>query len=71
MHFKQWLRKQRKRRDRVGDLARDVMADPVLQSGCPFTRSYLVENGASPEALDAYDAAHEEFDWERSLSPRS
>jgi len=64
--FVDWLRKQRRRRDAIGDLARDTRADPDWpppgKPGRSRYRGYLVQRGAIPAALAALDAAWDEWD---------
>lgn len=66
MEFTEWLRKQTRRRDVIGDLARDTRADPAWPPpGKPSRaryRGYLEAQGAIPEALDALDVAWGEWD---------
>ena len=69
MSFVDWLRKQTRRRDVIGDLARDTRADPAWPPpGKPSRsryRDHLVRQGAIPSALDALDAAWDEWDARR------
>lgn len=69
MSFVEWLRKQTRRRDPVGDLARDARADHSWPPQGKPSRSryhgYLVRQGAIPAALDALDVAWEEWDAQR------
>ncbi|MFA5883287.1 MAG: hypothetical protein WDA60_05515 [Acidimicrobiia bacterium] len=69
MTFTDWLRKQTRRRDAVGDLARDTRADlhwpPPGKPSRSRYRGYLVQLGAIPAALDALDLAWEEWDAQR------
>ncbi len=66
MEFADWLRKQTRRRDAIGDLARDTRRDvdwpPPGKPSRSRYRGYLVCQGAIPAVLDALDAAWEEWD---------
>jgi transcriptional regulator with XRE-family HTH domain/uncharacterized protein YozE (UPF0346 family) len=62
--FAHWLRKQVKRNDPIGDLARDAAQDrtfPIDTSGGPKLRSYMRSRGACAEAVDALDDALTEW----------
>jgi hypothetical protein len=67
--FVDWLRKQRRRRDAIGDLARDTRADdhwpPPGKPSRSRYRGYLVQQGAIPAALEALDDAWDEWDAAR------
>ena len=69
MNFVEWLARQTRRRDSVGDLARDTRLDPGWPPpGKPNRaklRVYLEVQGAIPEALAVLDAAWDEWDGER------
>jgi len=64
--FVEWLVQQARRRDAVGDLARDTRRDgdwpPPGKVSRSKLRAYLEARGAIPEALDALDVAWDE--WE-------
>lgn len=66
MSFVDWLRKQTRRRDVIGDLARDTRADPHWPPpGKPSRsryRGYLAQQDAIPGVLDALDVAWDEWD---------
>lgn len=61
--FQSWLATQGDRDDPVGDLARDVRADPDWPGfdDLPVLRGYLRNGGAAPEALDALARAFGEW----------
>jgi hypothetical protein len=69
MLFVEWLAQQTRRRDAIGDLARDTRRDgdwpPPGKVSRSKLRSYLEARGAIPEALDALDAAWDEWDADR------
>ena len=69
MTFLEWLTRQTWRRDPVGDLARDTRKDPTWPPPGKLNRArlrvHLEAQGAIPGALDALDAAWEEWDRER------
>ena len=69
MTFLDWLSGQTRRRDVVGDLARDTRADrdwpPPGKVSRAKLRAYLEARGAIPEAVAALDAAWDEWDRER------
>ena len=66
MTFVEWLARQTRRRDAVGDLARDTRSDPGWPPPGKPTRSrlraHLEQQGAIPAALAALDAAWDEWD---------
>ena len=62
--FWYWLKKQKKRQDPVGDLSRDLMADPELgggDHGCGVLAKYLKDRGVGGEVFDALDTAWREY----------
>jgi hypothetical protein len=67
--FTEWLRKQTRRRDAIGDFARDTRADagwpPPGKPSRARYRTYLEAQGAIPEVLDALDASWEAWGAER------
>jgi uncharacterized protein YozE (UPF0346 family) len=69
MEFVEWLARQARRRDAIGDLARDTRRDadwpPPGKISRAKLRAYLETRGAIPEALDALDAAWDEWDAAR------
>lgn len=69
MEFTDWLRKQTRRRDVIGELARDTRADhswpPPGKPSRSRYRAYLTRQGAIRDVLDALDAAWEAWDAER------
>jgi YozE SAM-like protein len=69
MEFVEWLARQARRRDAIGDLARDTRRDgdwpPPGKISRAKLRAYLEARGAIPEALDALDAAWDEWDAAR------
>ena len=69
MTFVEWLARQTRRRDAVGDLARDARSDPDWPpAGKPSRaklRAHLEAQGAIPAALAALDVAWDEWDGER------
>jgi hypothetical protein len=69
MEFVEWLARQGRRRDAIGDLARDTRRDgdwpPPGKISRSKLRAYLEARGAIPEALDALDAAWDEWDAHR------
>ena len=69
MTFVEWLAQQTRRRDSIGDLARDTRRDgdwpPPGKLSRSKLRAYLEARGAIPEALDVLDAAWDEWDAER------
>ena len=69
MTFVEWLAQQTRRRDSIGDLARDTRRDrdwpPPGKLSRSTLRAYLEARGAIPEALDVLDAAWDEWDAER------
>jgi hypothetical protein len=66
MEFVEWLARQTRRRDAIGDLARDTRRDddwpPPGKVSRSKLRAYLEARGAIPEALDALDAGWDEWD---------
>lgn len=66
MTFRGWLRSQRKRDDRVGDLARDVAADGKCWTGrsaLSLLRHMRDEHDASYDAIRTHWIAYRE--WKR------
>ena len=68
--FRQWLLKQSKREDKVGDIARDVQADPNFPHGRLTTkaktikktcREYLESHYTSDAVQGALSAAIDEY----------
>lgn len=64
MTFQTWLVKQVDRDDPIGDLARDVDADPYAPGGFYPLRAYIRSIGC-PKACDALGAAIREWRRER------
>lgn len=64
MGFRSWLRKQARREDRVGDLARDANEDSAFPSRGTKERweLHLFSMGADSNCMDAFDAAWGEFE---------
>ena len=66
MSFVDWLEEQVRRRDAIGDLARDTRADvdwpPRGKVSRQKLRAYLESQGAIDAALAALDAAWAEWD---------
>ena len=67
MTFLQYLRGQQQRHDPVGDLARDALTDPDPDMPRRSTtrerwQCYLSRHGTCPGAMDALDAAWDEYD---------
>jgi hypothetical protein len=64
--FVDWLGSQTRRRDAIGDLARDTRRDatwpPSGKVGRVKLRAHLEAHDAIPGALDALDAAWDEWD---------
>lgn len=64
--FVDWLARQTRRRDAVGDLARDTRRDESWPPGGKINRAklraHLESHDAIPAALDALDAAWNEWD---------
>ena len=69
MTFVEWLARQTRRRDAVGDLARDTRRDDTWPPKGKITRArlrgHLEGHDAIPEALAALDDAWSEWDQER------
>lgn len=66
--FFNWLVRQTKRDDPIGDLAADAIRDkafPRAEKSADTVRAYLLDKRASPEALLAYDEARVEFSSKR------
>lgn len=63
INFIQWLKKQDKRKDPVGDLAGDIKADRDFPNcnNCRDLRQYLVSVNACDGAMKALDKAYIEF----------
>ncbi len=62
--FYDWLVKQAKRNDPIGDLAGDVRGDSSFPRGITSLvrlRQYLKSKGATKPAIDALDEAHREW----------
>ncbi|RST04603.1 hypothetical protein EF910_16500 [Streptomyces sp. WAC07149] len=68
--FTTWLKTHRKDDSAIGDLARDVSADPDWPSrrGLSGQIAYLEERGAIPAAIDTLERAWEAYD---ARSPES
>jgi hypothetical protein len=70
--FVEWLASQTRRRDAIGDLARDTRRDadwpPPGKLSRSKLRSYLEARGAIAEARDALDAGWDEWDAYRRAS---
>ena len=66
MTFRKFLRSQRKRQDRVGDFARDALADedaPVHGGNRKRWSYYLMDDvGVPPKVHDAFLAAWAEYE---------
>jgi hypothetical protein len=64
--FVDWLARQTRRRDAIGDLARDTRRDDTWPPGGKITRAklrtHLEEHDAIPDALATLDAAWDEWD---------
>jgi len=60
-NFYTWLRKQQKRDDPIGDLARDAMRDTKFPRELCEVRVYLRSAGACEGALTAFNNARKEF----------
>jgi transcriptional regulator with XRE-family HTH domain len=68
--FAHWLRKQTKRNDPIGDLARDAAQDrtfPVDTSSGPKLRSYMRSCRACDEAIEALEEALAEWRGSKKL----
>ena len=67
--FVDWLASQTRRRDAIGDLARDTRRDPTWPPPGKVNRSKLRArldaHDAIPGALDALDSAWDEWDAQR------
>lgn len=61
--FTTWLKTHSKDRTAIGDLARDVSADPDWPSrkGLPGQRAYLEDLGAIQAAIDTLERAWEAY----------
>jgi len=74
MTFVEWLARQTRRRDAVGDLARDTRRDDTWPPKGKITRArlrtHLEQHDAIPEALAALDTAWSEWDQERRAARR-
>ena len=72
MTFVEWLARQTRRRDAIGDLARDTRRDdhwpPPGKVSRSKLRAYLEAQAAVPEVLVALDAAWDAWDAERRAS---
>ena len=72
MDFVEWLAQQTRRRDAIGDFARDTRRDddwpPPGKVSRSKLRAYLEARGAIPEVLTTLDAAWEEWDAYRRAS---
>ncbi|MFJ8211845.1 YozE family protein [Streptomyces sp. NPDC096033] len=66
--FTTWLKTHRKDDSAIGDLARDVSADPDWPSrrGLPGQIAYLEERGAIPRAIDTLERAWKAYDAHRA-----
>ena len=58
-----WMKKQVKRDDSVGDLAKDMAADPNKPRGNNFARweKYIQEKNSSKECMTAFYNAFSEY----------
>ena len=69
MSFVEWLAQQTRRRDAIGDFARDTRRDddwpPPGKVSRSKLRGYLEARGALPEVLATLDAAWDEWDADR------
>ena len=69
MTFVEWLARQTRRRDAIGDFARDTRRDddwpPSGKVSRSKLRAHLEARGAVPEVLAVLDAAWDEWDAER------
>ena len=66
--FSNWLQLQADRTDPIGDLARDVAADPRWPRSAKIVESYeryLAQRGADPNVIAALFDAWAEYDAER------
>lgn len=61
MTFNAWLRKQQRRADPIGDLARDAFSDPKWPATARTQRQYLLGVNACEGALVALDRAQAEW----------
>ena len=72
MTFVEWLARQTRRRDAIGDFARDTRRDdgwpPPGKVSRSKLRAHLEARGAILEVLDVLDAAWDEWDAERRAS---
>ncbi|MFI6145747.1 YozE family protein [Streptomyces sp. NPDC051109] len=66
--FTTWLQTHSKDRTAIGDLARDVSADPGWPSGKGLSgqRAYLEDLGAIPAAIDTLERAWEAYTAHRA-----
>lgn len=64
MTFWQWLQKQKKRHDPVGDLARDAFSDREWHKPQTFKawRNHLTDVGACDGAQEALNTAWREYE---------
>ncbi|WP_371790767.1 sterile alpha motif-like domain-containing protein [Streptomyces sp. NBC_01471] len=62
--FTAWLKTHAKDRSAIGDLARDVAADPDWPSGKQLKgqREYLEDRGAIPAAVETLERAWELYE---------
>jgi uncharacterized protein YozE (UPF0346 family) len=68
--FFRWLMRQFKRKDPIGDLARDIESDPSFprtSNSFETLRSHLIQMQAIPEALVALDEGWREFKAKRKV----
>lgn len=74
MSFYTWLKKQCHRDDPVGDLARDVAADPdwprIQGMRLKGYREYLESMVACDGAIRALERAHKEYEHIKKLNER-
>ncbi|MFF8918590.1 YozE family protein [Streptomyces sp. NPDC015032] len=66
--FTAWLKTHVDQRNPIGDLARDVSADPDWPSrkGLSGQSDYLEECGANPEAVEALERAWTQYEAYRA-----
>ena len=67
--FLAWLKKQRGRRDPVGELASDVLYDSRAPSEYEPLRAHLVSRGACVGAIDALEQAWLEYEEDTGRRP--